>query len=316
MLSSLGLTANNSIIIKAKDEFTDNELEAYFDAAGLAIDLPSWLPKKPLICQTIALLSDDELGDMFGITSEGVEFWNHFIKVVCQRDARINAFFDANTIYRVFVALSRITRRRPANIGPVSQRDLQDAFEAVVGQLPVEEASAMLQRLPSLGRIGAESQDRQFVDMFILDGLRAKDVAGLSETEDSERQKAFAEKWLNPLEALGQSILAADLKNRLDPFRQIAARAASAQNPTLAADILSAMCRVDAASVDLQGLKIVGGAFTELNFNDTPIKNVKVSESTIEHLVLPNSPPTGVSVDKTLVEKVSGAASFSGLPTG
>ena len=47
---------------------------------------------------------------MFGIASEGVEFWNHFMKVLCQRDARINAFFDADTIYQVFVALSRITR--------------------------------------------------------------------------------------------------------------------------------------------------------------------------------------------------------------
>ena len=152
---------NGYIVVKAKDEFTSDELEEYFDAAGLTVELPSWLPKRPLICQTIALLSDDELGDMFGITSEGVEFWNHFMKVLCQRDARINTFFDASTIYQVFVALSRITRSRAANIGPISQRDLQDAFEAVVGQLPVDEASAMLQRLPSLGRIGAESQDRQ-----------------------------------------------------------------------------------------------------------------------------------------------------------
>ncbi len=314
MLSALGLSEGRTVILQSKDQFTDEELEQYFDVAGLAIDLPTWLPKKPLICQTIALLSDEELGQMFSIQSEGVEFWNHFIRVVCQRDARINAFFDPNTIYRVFVALSRITRRRPSNIGPISQRDLQDAFEAVVGQLPVEEASAMLQRLPSLGRIGAESQDRQFVDMFILDGLRAKDVASLVNVDELQRQRAFAEAWVNPLEPLGQAILAADLKDRVDQFRQIAVRSTAANNPTLSCDILASICRADIASADFQGLVISGGAFTELTLNDTPIANVTISDSTIEHLVLPNSPPPNVLIQKSLAEKVSGAASFSGLP--
>ncbi len=314
MMLALGLSKSNTVIVKAKDEFTSSELEAYFDAAGLLLDLPSWLPKRPLICQTIALLSDDELGTMFGINSEGVEFWNHFIRVVCQRDARINAFFDADTIYRVFVALSRITRRRPANIGPVSQRDLQDAFEAVVGQLPVEEASAMLQRLPSLGRVGGESQDRQFVDMFILDGLRAKDVASLPENSEVHRQQAFGSNWLNPLASLGQSILATDLRNRVETYRQIATRSCAAQNPTLSADIVSAMSKADLPSVDLQGLKLVGAAFTDLDLNDTPLSNLTISEATIERLILPNSPPLNVSINRSLVVRVSGAASYSGLP--
>jgi hypothetical protein len=314
MMAALGVKRANALVIKAKDEFTDEQLESYFDAAGLSIELPTWLPRKPLICQTIALLSDDELGSMFGINSEGVAFWNHFIKVVCQRDARINAFFDSETIYRVFVALSRITRNRPSDIGPISQRDLQDAFEAVVGQLPVEEASAMLQRLPSLGRIGAESQDRQFVDMFILDGLRAKDVAGLLDIDEAQRRTAFGDNWLNPLGVLGQSILAADMKGRLDAFRQIAVRACASKNPTLAADVVSSMARVDVQSVDLQGLNLVGAAFTEFTLSDTPLTNVTIADSTFERLILPNSPPSKVTIRSSLASKVSGAASFSGLP--
>lgn len=314
MMVAIGLSKATAVVIKAKDEFTNDELDAYFDAANLSVELPTWLPKRPLICQTIALLSDDELGSMFRIASEGVEFWNHFMKVLCQRDARINAFFDANTIYRVFISLSRITRRRSSNIGPISQRDLQDAFESVVGQLPVDEASAMLQRLPSLGRIGAESQDRQFVDVFILDGLRAKDVAGLVEVDEPRRQRVFTEDWVNPLGALGQSILAGDLKGRIDQYRQIATRASTLQNPTLAADIVGAMARADVPGVDFQGLTIDGGAFTELTLNCTPVSNLNIKDSTIESLVLPNSPPTNVRISGSLVGAVSGAASFSGLP--
>lgn len=314
MLSALGIKRENSLIIKAKDEFTDDQLEAYFDAAGLDVELPSWLPRKPLICQTIALLSDDELGSMFGITSEGVEFWNHFIRVVCKRDARINAFFDEETIYRVFVALSRITRSRPANIGPVSQRDLQDAFEAVVGQLPVEEAAAMLQRLPSLGRIGAESQDRQFVDMFILDGLRAKDIAKLPDEDEAQRRRALSENWLNPLGALGQSVLAADLTKRTDTFKQLAGRAASSKNATLAGDIVASISRSSTPRVDLQGLIITGAFVSEFIFDADKTINFSIVETNFEKLVLPSSVPTGVTVKSCVAGKVSGAASYSGLP--
>ena len=314
MMSALGFSKGSTVIVKANNEFTEDELELYFDSAGISVDLPSWLPRKPLICQTIALLSDDELGSMFGTTAGEVAFWNHFIKIVCQRDARINTFFDADTIYNVFVALSRITRRCPANVGPVSQRDLQDAFESVVGQLPVEDASVMLQRLPSLGRIGAESSDRQFVDMFILDGLRAKDISSLIEREDSHRQRVFDEGWLNPLGTLGQLILAGDLGGRIDTYRQFATRANTARNPTLAADIVSAISRISAESIDMRGLDITGGVFSEFTLNEAKLSNLSISEATFERLILPNSPPQNVKITNSLASKVSGAASYSGLP--
>jgi hypothetical protein len=314
MMASLGLTRANTIIIRAKDEFSNSELETYFDEAGLDVDLPSWLPKRPLICQTIALLSDDELGLMFGTTAGEVAFWNHFIKVVCQRDARINTFFDPETIYNVFVMLSRITRTRAANVGPISQRDLQDAFESVVGQLPVEDASVMLQRLPSMGRIGAESSDRQFVDMFILDGLRAKDVATLIEKEESQKQRVFNERWSNPLAPLGQSILAAELVGRIDSYRQFAVRASSANNTTLAADIVSAMARINIDAIDLQGLTIQDATFSEFTLESAHLGNLMITGSIFERLVLPNSPPKNVHITNSVVSRVSGVASYSGLP--
>ncbi|SDG27928.1 hypothetical protein [Bosea robiniae] len=314
MMSAIGITKANSIIIKVKEEFTNEELDSYFEAAGIDTELPSWLPRKPLICQTIALLSDDELGSMFGATNNGVGFWNHFIKVVCKRDSRINTFFDEETIYRVFVALSRITRTRPANVGPISQRDLQEAFEAVVGQLPVEEASVMLQRLPSLGRIGAESQDRQFVDMFILDGLRAKDVSALSERDEAHRKSILLEQWSNPLAPLGQSILAADIKGRIDTYRQLANRAANSPNKTLASDIVSSMSRVEIDGISLSGITINGGTFTEFVLNETPLSDLYITDSTFERIILPNSPPNKLTIRSSLCSKVSGAASYSGLP--
>jgi len=42
---------------------------------------------------------------------------------------------------------------------------------------------------------------------------------------------------------------------------------------------------------------------------------VLISEATIELLVLPNSPPRNVKITKSLAGSVSGAASYSGLPS-
>ena len=313
MFAALGLQGHNTMVLRANDEFSEEELELYFERAGIYVDLPSWLPRRPLICQTISLLDDIELNEMFGVYSHEAAFWNHFIKVVCERDARINAFFDSNTIYHVFIALSRITRNKPANIGPVSQRDLQDAFEEVVGQLPVEEAAVMLLRLPSLGRIGPNSSDRQFVDMFILDGLRAKDVAGLVDVDDAERRRACEDAWANPLQALGQSVLSLDIQKRADSFIQLAKQSAKSKNHTLAGDILSSACLSD-MSIDAQSLILKGASISRLQLDTAKIFNFSLSESTIEYLVLPNSPPKNVSINNCLVGSVSGAASYSGLP--
>ncbi|MDT8872935.1 hypothetical protein RAA17_22110 [Komagataeibacter rhaeticus] len=40
----------------------------------------------------------------------------------------------------------------------------------------------MLQRLPGLGRVVAETDDRQFIDDFIVEGLRGFDVSSILTT--------------------------------------------------------------------------------------------------------------------------------------
>jgi hypothetical protein len=315
MFAALGMNPSAVMVIRAKDEFTEDELELYFERANLWVELPGWLPRRPLICQTIALLSDEELASMFGIQGNEATFWNHFINVLCQRDARINTFFDAETIYRVFVSLSRITRKRASNVGPISQRDLQDAFEAVVGQLPGEEAAVMLLRLPSLGRVGPETTDRQFVDMFILDGLRAKDVAHIADLAQAPRRAALDDNWSNPLSPLGQAVLSLDIGKRVTSFVSLANEAARENNATLSADIISSLCLLAGDEIDCWNILINGGAFSELNLSALNIRNVTIDESTIETLILPDAPPRHVVIRASLAGKVTGAASFAGLPS-
>jgi hypothetical protein len=171
MFQALGLIARDTIVARVKNEFSDSELLEYFTRRNIEADIPDWLPRRPLICQTISTLASDQLDTMFGEKGDEVGFWNHFIRVLCERDSRIHISFDPDTIFRMFLYLARLTRSKSADVGPISLSELQSAFEAATGSAPVEEASVMLQRLPSLGRISPESNDRQFVDIYILDGL-------------------------------------------------------------------------------------------------------------------------------------------------
>jgi hypothetical protein len=254
MFSALGLNERDTIVLHANDEFTVEQMEQYFDAAGIVISLPAWLPRRPLICQTISRLDGEDFDRMFGLESREAEFWNHFITILCKRDARISVAFDEQTIFRVYVELARKSRNKPMNVGPFSLRELQDAFEAAVGQPPAEGASVMLQRLPSLGRIGAESTDRQFIDMYILDGLRGRDVGRLTDLDDEHRKIAFHEVWTNPIGIIGQKVLALHMESKLSQFLTIAGRTASDRNSVLAADIVSSSMWAGFPKIDFHGL--------------------------------------------------------------
>jgi len=314
MIDALGVKRSNTLILHVDDEFTIEQMEEYFEAAKINIALPNWLPRRPLICQTIAQLDSDDIGRMFSEQSHEAEFWEYFINVVCKRDARINEAFDPEIILAVYIELARQSRTKQMAVGPFSLRDLQTAFEMAVGQPPTEDASVMLQRLPSLGRIGAESTDRQFVDMYILDGLRARDVARLPSQSETSRAKTFEEQWVNPLGVLGQRVLALHISRRPDAFMSIAGRSASSSNAILAADIVSSFFHTGRADVDFKGLHIRGAVFGNLNFELALCRNLHISNSIFEQLVLPSSPPIDVEIRSSSAGSVAGVASFEGLP--
>lgn len=67
MFSGLGLDPKTTLLLRCKTEFTEEETQEFFKRIEAEIVVPTWLPRRPLICQTIADLSDDELDEMFGL---------------------------------------------------------------------------------------------------------------------------------------------------------------------------------------------------------------------------------------------------------
>lgn len=140
MFQALGLLKDDCIIVRSKEEFTDEELQEFFDQRGIDIEIPSWLPRRPLICQTINNLPESDREGMFSAGASETAFWDHFMRVLCVRDSRIHVAFDPDTIFGVLKRLGRITRTKPSNVGPITLLDMQRAFEDIVGQAPGEEA--------------------------------------------------------------------------------------------------------------------------------------------------------------------------------
>lgn len=315
MFAALGLSSTESVVIRCKDEFTEDEMREFFRRyVAQDIVMPDWLPRRPLVCQTIADMNEDELDQMFGVGQDELSFFDHFILVLCQRDAYIRASFDNSTIEAVLRRLARLTRSRPANVGPITLADVQAAFESVVGQMPVEDASLMLQRLPALGRVKAETNDRQFIDIYILDGLRAKDCGEVFTKMDRSAAAVVGTAFANPLDVFGQRLLSRDVSARPKNALEVAKRAASGSNRVLACDIVAAFLQAGYDRVDFEGLAIKDGNFIKLDFSKSNAENLTISDSVFGTVVLPASAPQNTTIKKSLAERVVGVSSPTGLP--
>ncbi|MES3048094.1 NACHT domain-containing protein [Sphingomonas faeni] len=313
MLTAHGLDETKTVIIRVKEEFSVKEMLSYFAATKVSVALPEWLPRRPLICHTIAQLNEEERDEIFGAGDNEAIFWNHFIKILCKRDARINASFDADTIFQVFLSLALTTRTKPGDVGPISQRELQEAFEAVVGQLPVEDAAVMLQRLPSLGRVSSDTSDRQFIDTYILDGLRAHQIDQVVKADEDTKRSISRAIWTNSLQPLGQKVLASLAGTAPGGYLNLAKLAASDKNKVLAGDIVASLIKLRGSGLDFEGYILNDASVSELDFVGSNPTNLEITNSTIEQVILPSSPPKGVRLHGNIISRVAGASSVAGL---
>ncbi len=165
------------------------------------------------------------------------DFWYELLNRICEREANINSILSPDTIKQILILLARKTRKKNLDIGPITLQDLSDAFVDAVGVQPNDESAIMLRRLPATGRVDADSSDRQFLDVFILNGLRVEDIIQIQRNSD---QRILDEAWQNPLDANGCAILSEYIRKkekRNSVFLALASQVAKHENSVLAADI-------------------------------------------------------------------------------
>lgn len=319
MFAALGIDEDTALVLRCAREFTTQEMEVFLQRIGADIVLPEWLPRRPLICQTIANLEESELDRMFAEEGGDVEFWYRLIDVVCVREARIAPPLVPENIKQVLRCLARATRNKQANVGPLTMTEVTAAFEAALGFPPVEDSAVMLNRLFPLGRITAESSDRQFIDVFILDGLRALDLEHVVRTPADGCEN---EAWSNPLQRLGQRVAAGSLKGgsiavKNDTYKRHAKRCAEGRNRVLASDIVGTLmvAAIPGAVVDFEGLRINDGHLSFLDLSSAAPRNLNLTECVVHDLFLPTVQPDNVALRNCLVGTMHGVASATGVPT-
>lgn len=321
MMNCLGLKEKETTILECHNEFTEKELLSYissnlsvnYDKSALD-EFPLWFPKRPLIIQ-LFLKYAEEIFTTHSVFDDICSFWYIFLDKMCEREAKIYPALNPDVIKQVLILLANQTRSEIGNIGPITQGDLASVFEKVTGNQPTDESAIMLQRLPSLGRISADSPDRQFLDLFILNGLRAEAIIQAHKLGDLSYSTCA---WKNPLDFIGYSILAEYMdkdERRLNAFLSMAKNASNSENQILASDIISAISFINIEKVDYKNICVSGGHFTHLSFEEKQIDNLLIYESIIERMDITNSKlGSNVVIKDCVIPTIYGIASYKSVP--
>ncbi len=311
LITSLGLGNKQPLILRCDQELTP---EQFAEMVGHRIPvLPAWMPKTPLIATIVREIEPPAFEHMAKNSTGQIDLWSLLIETFCDREARINPILDADIIRLLYTHIGRLARTTSTPVGPISIRQINDAFERTTGRPPTDESAIILQRLPGLSRIGAESLDRQFVDMYILDGLKAEDVLAIYQ-QQSTGDLGLA--WRHPIGEFGAQFVAA----RLTGTRQLRGVAAflkrfnDSNNLVLLSDLVAALFVADADTIDLEQLILEGGVFSDVSLGDTAVENVTLSECYFESLDITDADPKGIAIRGAVIFNLSGVTSATHLP--
>jgi hypothetical protein len=166
MLECLGLGLKDIQIVYCPDEFSEQELRNYISARTALTEFPSWIPKKPLICQLLTRIEADALRTL--ITSElgEADFFEQVLEEICYREAKIHPTIFKDALKQILLELATLSRTKASNLGPIGTAEISAIFEKITGSAPIDESAIVLQRLPYLGRMGSGSADRVFIDEY------------------------------------------------------------------------------------------------------------------------------------------------------
>ncbi|HTA28681.1 MAG TPA: hypothetical protein VK809_12890, partial [Bacteroidia bacterium] len=207
---------------------------------------------------------------------------------------KISTVLESATIFRILKQISYYTRCKTGNTGPLSQNEINKAFEIIVGTPPVDDSAIMLQRLPALGRMTSENNDRQFIDYYILDGLRADNLIDIVYQNKSEE---LEEMWLNPLQKTGIEIVTKKMlnDNSANIFIGYLKRANDYLNKVLVGDILASLVYYATKNrLNLNGLKLELSRISALNLSTSLIENFILKDCDIEELDISNVSPNNI----------------------
>jgi hypothetical protein len=195
----------------------------------------------------------------------------------------------------------------------ISLAEIQGAFERAIGYAPIDQATVLLQRLPGLGRSSADTNDRRFIDTYLLEGLRATHVFSIL---NGESKNSLNERWINPLGENGALICGRqiDAFGFTDRAIDFCLKNKNSRNQTFLLDVLCSVFCGDENDLDFRGLQISQAYAATMNVSEKRFSNLHLEQCGIEKLVVSGSDAHGVRFEECLIQLLEGVSSESGVP--
>lgn len=318
MYESLGISTrqHQDAILTCSTEFDIEQAKKYLDNIGVTTNVPKWLPRKPLMFLVLADINKKEVEKILSSNIGEVAFWGQFIDTVCEREAKIHGSIDPASVRDVLANLARRTRSSDRELGRLTPKDVNQAYEDATGATPDESGQLMLSRLCTLGRIEPESPDRQFVDPYIVQLLFAENLANDISSRDFEILK---ETWRQALKEIGIYFLAQwiDIYSLRPDAILMIEREANPKNSQAQAELVSALSLIEGETLEFSNIKIKDAEVSIIALGNIEIKGVTFAESIFEKITFESckvSKSSNFKIEDSDISIASGLTSQNGLP--
>lgn len=317
MLSSTGLTSGSNVnVLRCPDEFSEDEALEYLSKININSSLPPWIPRKPLVFQVLSTLECEAAKTVLESDDGEFSFWGKFINAVCEREARIHGSLQADAIRQILIALAEATREGNEFLGRLSIRAVREAYEKVIHDTPDQAGEQMLMRLCTLGRVSPETPERQFVDNYIVDGLRAE---ALIFAIDQQSREIGGKVWKQPLHRFGWYLLLESFVqfDKEGLFRDTLASLTKWQNSQAYSEVLSVILATEGSPIDCKNFFITDADIYWLRIGLRQVTNLFVKSTYIQNLeILPEaeSQQSTLQLNDCQVIDLYGVSGETGMP--
>ena len=307
-------------------EFNEIQIKRFLENLGYSGQVPAWMPSRPLLLGTLfsagmrSLAGQNTLATVLYCDSPP-SGWDFLLDELCRREAKIEAGISGELIRLILENLATRAREKEGGLGPLTAREMTDAFTEVCGYEPADQSLIVLQRLPGMGRATSEQGARIFVDVELADACKAGDFVRFVLEPYTCSCVAQLCNALAPLGETGMGIAAAKLvgsckkEGNLKPAFGTAHK--QQKGSILLADLailsrtlgLPCTAPLQIANVTFDTLSIVADAPTmsAITFKDCYFNHVEIESSADE-----KSP----TFDGCLIHEVDGRVSADDLPAG
>lgn len=313
------LSLSDSTTIVSASDFTEDQVKTYLKNRQWTLELPDWLPRRPLLVGYFASRELYSLVEGYSQSPPGLG-WNHLIEQICLRESRTEVGMDAQSVRMLIERLATYARLSASGLGPLQFQDLVNVYRDLFGYLPDEGAYSVLQRLPGLQTVGGEANSRNFVDDDFVDAARAGDVLRWIE---SPYDRSLLDQFLGAQNLLGEVGLAV-LAARVDEFGFVDGKLLTALNAIdsdvakdpLRCDVLRLILSLDIAvdttmnisEIEIPQISFANIDYSSIAFSGCIIRNLELNE--VEQAeFLP-------SFANCSIESVSGVAGLDEFGTG